>query len=51
MYVLIFGFKVALLFPINLLSKHILRNKHTYIVLNASYQGFCFEFERKKKQH
>ena len=24
---------------------------HTCIILNASYEGICVEFERKKKKH
>ena len=40
--------KVALSLPINLfLPKCILRNKHTYIVINAFYEGICVEFQRK----
>jgi len=38
--------QVALLFSNNLFcEKNILRNYHTYIVTNASYEGICVEFE------
>ena len=28
-------------------EKNILRNCHTYVIINASYGGICVEFERK----
>ena len=40
--------KVALSFPINKFHKNnILRNYHTYIMINASNKGICVEFWRK----
>ena len=42
-------FKVALSFPIDKFHKqNILRNSHTYIIINASNEGSCVGFERKK---
>jgi len=37
-------FKIALLFPINLFPKKISKE----IIINASYEGICVEFERIK---
>ena len=39
-----FDFKNAFSFPINKLHKYILRNKHTCIMINATYEGICVEF-------
>jgi len=37
--------KVAFSFAINKFPKHnISRNKHTYIMINASYEGICVDF-------
>jgi len=32
---------------INFLKIYILKNKHTYIIINASYEGICVEFKNK----
>jgi len=43
-----FSFKVAISFPVNKFPKTVvLRNKHTYIIISGSYEGFCLEFEQK----
>ena len=43
-------FKVALSFPINTFpKKNVLRNQHTYIIINGSYEGICVKFEWENK--
>ena len=43
-------FKVALSFQIDKFHKqNILRNSHTYIIINASNEGIFVGFERKNK--
>ena len=37
-------FKVALSFPINYIKTYF----KTYIIINASYEGICAEFEREQ---
>jgi len=42
------GIKVALSFPINKFPQsNILRNKRTYVIINASPEEICVEFKRK----
>jgi len=41
-------FGVALSFPNKLVSKNILSNKHTRIILTASYKGIYAKFENKQ---
>ena len=44
--------KVAPLFPIHYFPQtNSLGNKRTYIIINASNEGICVEFERKTTLH
>jgi len=42
-----FNFKFTLLFPINTFPKKYFKNRATPVIINASYNGICVEFNSK----